>query len=142
MPTYWWTRFGSLAIDSAVDEALTGNATIEGAQAALRQSEDEMRAGAGVFFPQVDAGFSASQVVLSAFAQVADTLRALENDAHALDAQTRARGAVAEALRLVKAEYVAGTVGYVQILIADSQFHQARIAWLQGVAQRLQDSVA
>ncbi|MGF6812964.1 NodT family efflux transporter outer membrane factor (OMF) lipoprotein [Paraburkholderia sp. Clong3] len=407
VPTDWWTRFGSMAIDSAVDEALTGNATVEGAQAALRQSKDEMRAGAGVFFPQVDAGFSASrqkysplriganepstlfnlftlsasvsyaldiwggqrrmvealqaradaqryavlatyltltvnvvnamiaraayhdeitatlemtdllreqiritraqvdagasaytavvtleneqatleaslpaleqkraqaedllaslsgmlpadwdapdlslgditlpatlpetvpaslvrrrpdilqaeaalhvasanvgvatanllpgitlsasggydntsmstllhrsgqiwtlaadvtapifhggtlwferraafdayaqtrasyrQVVLSAFAQVADTLRALENDAHALDAQTRARDAAAEALRLVKAEYVAGTVGYVQILIADSQFHQARIAWLQGVAQRLQDTVA
>ncbi|MDR6203900.1 efflux transporter outer membrane subunit [Paraburkholderia graminis] len=407
VPTDWWTRFGSLAIDSAVDEALTGNATIEGAQAALRQSEDEMRAGAGVFYPQVDAGFAASrqkysplrmganqpptlfnlftlsasvsyaldiwggqrrmvealqartdaqrytvlatyltltvnvvnamiaraayhdeiaatremtdllheqiritqaqveagtsayaavlalenalatleaslpaleqkraqaedllaslsgmlpvewhapdlslenitlpptlpetlpaslvrqrpdilqaeaalhvasanigvatanllpgitlsasggydntsmsallhrsgqiwaiaadvtapifhggtlwfqrraafdayaqtrasyrQVVLSAFAQVADTLRALGNDAHALDAQTRARDAAGEALRLVKADYAAGTVGYVQILIADSLCHQARIAWLQGVAQRLQDTVA
>jgi hypothetical protein len=31
---------------------------------------------------------------------------------------------------------------YLQILIADQQFHQARIAWLQGVAQRLQDTVA
>lgn len=61
VPSDWWTRFGSLAIDSAVDEALTGNATIEGAQAALRQSEDEMRAGAGVFYPQVDAGFAGSR---------------------------------------------------------------------------------
>ncbi|MFM0514084.1 efflux transporter outer membrane subunit [Paraburkholderia sp. RL17-373-BIF-A] len=82
------------------------------------------------------------QVVLNAFAQVADTLRALENDALALEAQTRARDAAAEALRLIKADYSAGTVGYLQILIADSQFHQARIAWLQGVAQRLQDTVA
>lgn len=82
------------------------------------------------------------QVVLNAFAQVADTLRALQNDALALEAQTRARDAAAEALRLIKADYSAGTVGYLQILIADSQFHQARIAWLQGVARRLQDTVA
>lgn len=82
------------------------------------------------------------QVVLSAFAQVADTLRALENDAQALEAQTRARDAAAEALRLVQADYAAGTVGYVQTLIADGLFHQACIAWLQGVAQRLQDTVA
>jgi len=82
------------------------------------------------------------QVVLNAFAQVADALRALENDAHALDAQTRALQAAGEALRLIKADYAAGTVGYVQILIADSQYHQAQIARLQGVAQRLQDTVA
>jgi len=40
------------------------------------------------------------------------------------------------------ADYSAGTVGYLQILLADSQFHQTRIARLQGVAQRLQDTVA
>lgn len=50
--------------------------------------------------------------------------------------------AAAEALRLIKADYSAGTIGYLHILIADSQFHQARIAWLQCVAQRLQDTVA
>ncbi|WP_334011965.1 hypothetical protein [Burkholderia cepacia] len=32
--------------------------------------------------------------------------------------------------------------GYVQLLIADVQYHQARLAWLQAVAQRLQDTVA
>lgn len=32
--------------------------------------------------------------------------------------------------------------GYVQLLVADVQYHQARLAWLQAVAQRLQDTVA
>ncbi|MFM0136345.1 efflux transporter outer membrane subunit [Caballeronia grimmiae] len=82
------------------------------------------------------------QVVLAAFEQVADTLRALENDAHTLDADARALATSEEALRLVQAEYEAGTVGYLSILVADAQRHQARIAWLQGVAQRLQDTVA
>jgi NodT family efflux transporter outer membrane factor (OMF) lipoprotein len=82
------------------------------------------------------------QVVLGAFGEVADVLRALDNDARALAAQTRAVDAAAQALHLIKIDYEAGTVGYLQILVADRQFHQARIAWLQGVAQRLQDSVA
>jgi outer membrane protein TolC len=82
------------------------------------------------------------QTVLAAFAQVADTLRALEHDAAALDAQTRAVDAAAEALRLLKAGYEAGTVGYLEILIADRQYHEARIAWLEASAQRLQDTVA
>lgn len=82
------------------------------------------------------------QVVLTAFAQVADTLRALEHDAAALDAQARALASAREALRLMRVNYEAGTVGYVQILVADQQFHQAEIAYLQDVAQRLQDTVA
>lgn len=82
------------------------------------------------------------EVVLAAFAQVADTLRALEHDAQTVEAQTRAVQSAAEALRLIKESYQAGTVGYLQILVADGQFHQARIAWLQANAQRLQDTVA
>ncbi|TDY50931.1 NodT family efflux transporter outer membrane factor (OMF) lipoprotein [Paraburkholderia rhizosphaerae] len=82
------------------------------------------------------------QTVLAAFAQVADTLRALEHDAAALDAQTRAVDAAAEALRLLKVGYEAGTVGYLEILIADRQYHEARIAWLEASARRLQDTVA
>jgi NodT family efflux transporter outer membrane factor (OMF) lipoprotein len=82
------------------------------------------------------------QTVLSAFAQVADVLYALEYDAGALDAQTRALAAAQEALRLLRANYRAGTVDYLQILVADGQLHQAQIAWLEAAAQRLQDTVA
>ncbi|KVT41274.1 efflux transporter outer membrane subunit [Burkholderia ubonensis] len=82
------------------------------------------------------------QVVLSAFSQVADTLRALANDASALDAQVRAMTAARDALTLTQAGNEAGITGYIQLLVADTQYHQARIAWLQAVAQRLQDTVA
>ncbi|RDU99341.1 efflux transporter outer membrane subunit [Trinickia dinghuensis] len=82
------------------------------------------------------------QIVLTAFAQVADTLRALEHDAAALDAQARALASAREALRLMRVNYEAGTVDYVQILVADQQYHQAEIAYLQDLAQRLQDTVA
>ncbi|KKB65828.1 efflux transporter outer membrane subunit [Burkholderia pseudomallei] len=82
------------------------------------------------------------QTVLSAFAQVADTLRALDHDATALDAQARAMSAARDARRLATVQYEAGTAGYLQVLLADQQYRQARLAWVQASAQRLQDTVA
>ena len=82
------------------------------------------------------------QTVLAAFAQVADTLRALEHDAESEQAQSRALKAAEEALRLIQANYEAGVVDYLQILIATGQYQQARIGYIQARAQRLQDSVA
>ncbi len=82
------------------------------------------------------------QNVLSAFAQVADTLRALEHDAEGLRAQFQALTAADEALRLIRANYQAGVVGYLQIIIANQQYHQAQLGYIQVQAQRLQDTVA
>ncbi len=82
------------------------------------------------------------QTVLAAFAQVADTLRALEHDAEALNAQSKALSAAEEALRLVEINYKAGTVSYLQVLIADNLYYQAKIGCLQAQAQRLQDTAA
>jgi NodT family efflux transporter outer membrane factor (OMF) lipoprotein len=82
------------------------------------------------------------QSVLSAFEQVADTLRALEHDAEALEAQSRALDAAGSALQLVQANYRAGLASYLQVLVADAQYHQASIAYLQMRTQRFQDTTA
>ena len=82
------------------------------------------------------------QTVLSSFAQVADTLRALGYDAKTLEAQSQAFRTAEEALRLIQANYQAGIVNYLQMLIANSQYQQARIGYLQAKAQRLQDTAA
>ena len=82
------------------------------------------------------------QTVLSAFEQVADTLKALEHDAEALQAQVESKRAAGQALELLQVSYRAGLVAYPEVLTADVQFHQATIAWLQAVAQRHQDTVA
>jgi NodT family efflux transporter outer membrane factor (OMF) lipoprotein len=82
------------------------------------------------------------QTVLDAFAQVADTLTALQRDADAVEAELEAKRSAAEALAGMKANYEAGLVAYLDLLTADVQFHQATIAWLQAVAQRHQDTVA
>ena len=82
------------------------------------------------------------QTVLNAFAQVADTLRALEHDAEGLHAQLQALRSAEEALQLTQANYRAGIVNYLPMLIANGQYHQARIGYLQAKAQRLQDTAA
>ena len=82
------------------------------------------------------------QVVLAAFAQVADALRALEHDAAALRAQDEALAAAQEALHLVQANYEAGLDTYLDVLSADAQYHQALVGELQTVALRYQDTVA
>jgi NodT family efflux transporter outer membrane factor (OMF) lipoprotein len=80
--------------------------------------------------------------VLAAFAQVADTLNALEHDAQALRADVDSRQFAGEALALLQANYRAGLVAYVDVLAADVQYHAATIAALQAAAQRQQDTVA
>lgn len=81
------------------------------------------------------------QTVLQAFTQVADTLRALEHDAQALQAQAQALATARQALDITQANYEAGIAGYLQLIVANSQYLQARIAYISSTAQRLQDTV-
>jgi len=80
--------------------------------------------------------------VLSAFAQVADALTALQQDALALQAQVDARAAATTALAMLQVNYRAGMSDYVDVLTADVQLHNASIGYLQAIAQRHQDTVA
>lgn len=82
------------------------------------------------------------QVVLGAFGQVADTLRALDHDAAALQAQDEALANAREALHLIETNYEAGLNTYLDVLAADAQYHQAIINELQATAVRYQDTVA
>jgi len=91
-------------------------------------------------YQQTQAGYR--ETVLTAFSQVADCLTALENDAEALQGQLDAKQASADALRLQQISYNAGLVDYLSVLVADVQYHQASIAYIQALAQRYQDTVA
>jgi len=82
------------------------------------------------------------QTVLTAFAQVADTVRALEHDAETMQAESRSVEATEESLHLTQINYQAGMINYLQVLAADIQYRQAKINYLQAQAQRLQDTTA
>lgn len=82
------------------------------------------------------------QTVLAAFAEVADILRALEHDAELMQTETQAVQDARLAMDLLKANYQAGTANYLQVMITDIQYHQAKIGYLQAQARQLQDTTA
>jgi NodT family efflux transporter outer membrane factor (OMF) lipoprotein len=57
----WWRLFSSTGLDSIVNEALARNPGLEAAQASLNQSENTLRSGYGIFFPDVQAGAAATR---------------------------------------------------------------------------------
>jgi NodT family efflux transporter outer membrane factor (OMF) lipoprotein len=65
LPGQWWTLFGSLKLDSLIDEAMTNYPDIAAQQAALRAAADDVRAGKGVFFPQVQGAGNATREQVS-----------------------------------------------------------------------------
>ncbi len=81
-------------------------------------------------------------VVLEALRNVADALRAIENDAQALAALAAADAAAQGSLQSVERQYQLGAASYVQVLIAQQQAQQTRIGLVAAQAQRLTDSVA
>lgn len=81
-------------------------------------------------------------VVLESLRNVADVLRAVENDALSLAALAAADAAAQGSLESVQSQYRLGTNSYVQLLIAQKQTQQTRINLIAAQAQRLVDSVA
>ena len=85
---------------------------------------------------------SYQQTVVSAFSQVADALSALQHDTEIVAAQRQSLQAADDAIRLVSANYQAGLVNSLQVLIIERQQLQAKLAYLSARAQRYQDTVA
>ena len=80
--------------------------------------------------------------VLTAFQNVADSLRALELDAESLVAQSEAEQATASCLDLVKMQYRDGSINYLQVLDSTRLYQQARLALIAARAARLADTAA
>ncbi|KHK58285.1 RND transporter [Ralstonia sp. A12] len=57
----WWHAFGSPTLDNVMESAITANPTLQQAEANLRAAQDLLRAGAGVFYPQVTASADVSR---------------------------------------------------------------------------------
>lgn len=81
-------------------------------------------------------------IVLESLRNVADVLRALENDAQTLAALASADAAAQGSLQSVQRQYALGAASYVQQLIAEQAAQQIRINLIAAQAQRLVDSAA
>jgi NodT family efflux transporter outer membrane factor (OMF) lipoprotein len=80
--------------------------------------------------------------VLSALQDVADTLRALQADAFTLQADAQAEAAARDSLEITRRQFQAGGTSYVNLLIAQRQYAQARLTRIQGELARFTDSAA
>jgi NodT family efflux transporter outer membrane factor (OMF) lipoprotein len=80
--------------------------------------------------------------VLAGFAQVADSLAALDNDAAALVGLEDARRAAADNLGLVRVAADAGLVAELAAYVAEAALRQAEVAAFAARATRAEDSVA
>ncbi|MGW8305351.1 MAG: efflux transporter outer membrane subunit [Achromobacter pulmonis] len=82
------------------------------------------------------------QTVLDGFRQVADALRALQNDAQAYDAYDTAWRRADDAARIASARYQAGGISHLEMLDSQRQLLQTRIARGAADAARYADTAA
>jgi NodT family efflux transporter outer membrane factor (OMF) lipoprotein len=80
--------------------------------------------------------------VLTAFRNVADTLRALEFDALTLQAAANAERAAALSLEIIRRRLAAGDAGILDILNAEITYQTAALALVQARAARYADTAA
>lgn len=81
------------------------------------------------------------QTVLLAFAQVGDSLTALDHDADLLAAQKRALDLASESLRLERINYATGAAGVLTVLDAQRQLERASLGYAQVQGQLYLDTV-
>ena len=65
IPAEWWQVYRSSALDRLIRAALTDSPTLEAAQAALRVSQENLRAATSVLYPSVDAKLGATRQRIS-----------------------------------------------------------------------------
>ena len=88
------------------------------------------------------AGAAYKSAVLTAFQNVADALHALDADADALNAASRAEIAAGKTLAVARHELELGSVSYLALLIAEQSYEQALITLIQARASRFTDTAA
>jgi NodT family efflux transporter outer membrane factor (OMF) lipoprotein len=98
------------------------------------------RRAAGAAFDQAAAQYRAT--VLQAFQNVADVLRALDEDAQTLKAQAEAEAAARDTFDLTRQQFQLGAVSYLTLLNAERQYQQTRISLVQAQAARFADTAA
>lgn len=91
-------------------------------------------------YNQADAQYR--QVVLQAFQNVADSLRAVETDARTLQAQKLAEIATYKSWRMAEKQLRLGGVSYLYVLNAQQLYLQAKINRIQAQAARYNDTAA
>lgn len=90
-------------------------------------------------FQQAEAQYC--QTVLKAFQNVADTLRAIQQDAIAFKEQTAALQVAKKTLQLAETQFKLGGINYLSLLNSQQQYQNARLNQIKAKAARFSDTV-
>lgn len=137
-------NYGSLA--TSLPGLLQGGSAVWGVAAGLAQplfnggALSARRRAAIAAYDGAAAGYRAT--VLGAFQNVADSLRALEADAAALQQQAEVAALAGESLALSTQQYKLGAISYLSLLDVQRTYQQARVGLVQAQAARFADSAA
>ncbi|GLS42332.1 histidine kinase [Methylobacterium brachythecii] len=82
------------------------------------------------------------QTVITAFQNVADTLRALQSDADAVAAASAAEKATSESVGLIRKQFEAGAINSAQLLIGQQAYLSALVTSASARANQYADTVA
>jgi NodT family efflux transporter outer membrane factor (OMF) lipoprotein len=88
------------------------------------------------------AGAQYRYTVLTAFQNVADSLRALQSDANSLKAQLAAERSADNSFEISSSQYRVGAITYLTLLNAQNSYQQTRINLIQALAIRYADTAA
>src|SRR6266568_224552 len=141
----WWKLFGSAALDELIRTALAGHPTLEAAQAALLQAQENLNAQYAVLYPSVDASLGAKRQRITGATfgnpsiptNVFNLYNASVNVSYAIDVaggarreQVRATREIVEAqdrqLQLVEKQFALGAVARSDVLGQRAQLAQTR----------------
>ncbi|HUB09991.1 MAG TPA: efflux transporter outer membrane subunit [Myxococcales bacterium] len=155
LPADWWRLFRSAKLDALVAASLAHNQTLAAAQASLSQSDALLKAGYGVFFPQISGSGSAAREEFNpksvglSFASAAFNLFSLSASvSYALDVfggerrQVEALGAQVDLQRYeYRAAYLALTGNVVETVAARAGY-RAQLAATRGLIEAEKEQVA
>ncbi|MBA2655684.1 MAG: efflux transporter outer membrane subunit [Tatlockia sp.] len=130
-------NIGSLFEPSTLFWALTANVAQPIYNAGLLKHKQRAAEAA---YLQADAKYRS--VVLSAFQDVADTLKAIQYNALNLKASQAAVKAAKRSLDIAQIQWQAGSVGYLAVLIAEQAYQQSLISLITSQANRFSSSIA
>lgn len=85
---------------------------------------------------------SYQSTVITAFQNVADSLRAVQYDASTLNAQMASEKASLDSLKISQEQFKVGAIGYATVINAQQTFQNAVISRVQAQAARFSDTVA
>jgi len=122
-PTFFYTLAGN--VTQTLFDGFTLYHKQKAAEAALEQAEAQYRS-----------------TVITAFQNVADSLRALQADARALKAATAAETAAHTSLEITRKQLLLGEVNFLALLTSEQTYLQAVLAHAQAEANRFADTAA